>query len=390
MKLLATAPITQRLAALGSECWAIHFEGRRRIAAGDDIIELTIGEPDVPTPPHLIAVAEAAMRAGRTRYASGKGEPGLLAAVARKYTARTGRSVTPEQVLVFPGTQAALAICMMSLVEAGDDVLVPDPYYATYEGVVRATGANFVPVPMSTDNGFHLTAAQVEKAVTPQSKVLLLNSPHNPTGAVLDKATILEIGAVCEKHGLWIISDEVYEPLTYDGDFASPFNDENLASRTIAMASISKSHAAPGFRSGWAVGPQWVMDRIQSVSEALLFGTQPFIADMTAHALDHPDTTAEQMGAAYQQRISLLMEAFSASPLKPLEPKSGMFMLVDVSACGITGEAFAKQLLDDGVSVMPGNAFGKQADHFIRLSLTVDEEKLAEAAGRIVALAERI
>jgi arginine:pyruvate transaminase len=387
---LKTASITSRLASLGSNRWAVHFESRRRMKAGEDIIELTIGEPDIPTPTHLLDVANASMRTGRTRYAGGKGEPNLLAAVAQKYSARTGRTISPNQVLAFPGTQAALTITMLSLVEAGDAVLVPDPYYATYEGVVQGAGAEFIPVPMSAENGFHLTPEQLEAAITPNAKVLMLNSPHNPTGAVLSAKEVAAIGDVCERHNLWIVSDEVYEPLIYKGDFASPLDMEAFAERTIAMASISKSHAAPGFRSGWAVGPNWVMDEIQHVSEAILFGSQPFIADMTAHALSHPDGTSAEMAGNYRSRISLLMDAFASSRLVPLEPSAGMFMLIDVSNSGLSGEDFAMKLLDHGVSVMPGSSFGSQCAKFIRLSLTVDNDNLKTAAQRIIAFANSI
>ncbi|MEL6744932.1 MAG: pyridoxal phosphate-dependent aminotransferase [Pseudomonadota bacterium] len=387
---MATASITDRLASLGSQRWAVHMEARRRVAEGQDLIELTIGEPDVPTPQALIDVAHRSMQAGRTRYSNGKGEPALLAAVAAKYALRSNRAVTPANVLAFPGTQAALSLCMTSLVETGDAVLVPDPYYATYEGVVRGTGADFIPVPMDAANGFHLTAQQVEAAITPNTKALLLNSPHNPSGATLSRTEIEAICAVCEKRNLWIVSDEVYEPLVYQGAFASPFDIEAYADRVIAVASISKSHAAPGFRAGWAVGPAWAMDRIQSVSEAVLFGCQPFIADMVAHALTHPDDTTQTMATAYRERIAVLSDALSASPkLKPLVPEAGMFMLVDVSRTGLSGHEFAMGLLDHGVAVMPGSSFGDQAHSFIRLSLTVPSDTVKEAANRMIAFAQK-
>ncbi len=391
MNELTSASITDRLAALGSERWTLHFETRRRIADGEDIIELTIGEPDVPTPTELIDIATKAMRDGRTRYAGGKGETVLLDAVASKYRARSGRDITNKNVLAVPGTQAGLAISMMALVEAGDAVLVPDPYYATYEGVVRATGAEFTSVPMEGANGFHLTAEQLESAITPNAKVLLLNSPHNPTGAVLDREEIRAIGEVCKRHNLWIVSDEVYEQLIYGGDFASPFDMPDLADRVIAVSSISKSHAAPGFRSGWCVGPEWIIDRAQSVAETILFGNQPFIADMTAHALNHHDETAQQMRQSYQQRIQLLGDAFSGcGNLEALRPEAGMFMMVDVSGTGMIGHEFARRLLDHGVGVMPGDSFGNQAKNFIRISLTVSKARLTEAARRLVDFAESV
>ena len=383
-----TASITERLAALGSEKWAVHFDARKRKALGEHIIELTIGEPDIPTPTHLLDVASDAMHAGRTRYSGGKGELTLREALAQKYAKRSGRAIHADQVLAFPGTQAALTICTLALVEKGDDVLVPDPYYATYEAVVGASGAGFFPVPTSPQNGFHLTADQLESCVTPSSKVLLLNSPHNPTGAVLNRDEILAIGEVCRKHDLWIVSDEVYESLIYESTFSSAFDEISLADRTIVTSSISKSHAAPGFRSGWCVGPEKFIAKAQPVSEAILFGNQPFIADMTTHALLHPDDTAQRMSMAYRRRIQLIMEIFADSnTLKPIKPHAGMFMLLDVSGSGMDGGEFAKKLLDqESVATMPGDAFGAQAKDFIRLSLTVDDELLAEGARRMLNL----
>lgn len=385
---LKTASITRRLAALGSERWAVHFDARRRVSSGEDIVELTIGEPDIATPAHLLDVADRAMRAGRTGYSGGKGEPGLLEAVAHKYSARSGRAITSENVLSFPGTQAALSMAMLALVETGDAVLVPDPYYATYEGVVRATGAEFIPVPMTVENGFRLTVEQLEASYVPNARVLLLNSPHNPTGAVLEENEIAAIGDFCKRHGLWILSDEVYESLIYRRQFASPFDHDDLAERTIVVSSISKSHAAPGFRAGWAVGPIDVIAQMQSVAESFLFGSQPFIADMTAHALNHKDDTAERMATAYKRRIALLLAQFdSCSTLQPLVPDAGMFMLVDVSATGLSGAEFATRLLDCGVAVMPGDVFGDQASALIRISLTVADDQLARAAQRLVSFA---
>jgi len=391
-QVLKTASITHRLASLGAERWAVHFEARRRANAGEDIIELTIGEPDIAVPEKLIEVAYQSMRAGRTKYSAGRGEAILIDAIARKYTERAGRKITDKNILCLPGTQAALTIAMLALVEKGDGVLVPDPYYATYQGVVAATGAEFIAVPMDAKNGFHLTASQLEAAITPHSKVLLLNSPHNPTGAVMTAKELEEIGRVCAAHDLWVVCDEVYEDLIYEGTFASLFDVAEFQDRTIAVSSISKSHAAPGFRSGWCAGPVEFTNMMQGVSEAILFGSQPFIADMTAFALDNQDDTASKMAASYKRRIALLESAFSKTDsVAALIPDSGMFMLVDVSASGLSGSGFSERLLNDkNVAVMPGDAFGQRAANYIRLSLTVEDDLLVKAADRIVELAEML
>ncbi|WP_377292612.1 pyridoxal phosphate-dependent aminotransferase [Rhizobium sp. SG2393] len=383
--------ITERLADLGSGKWSLHIRARALARAGADIIELTIGEPDLPTDPALIAECQRAMSAGRYRYSNGRGEPAVVEAIAAKYRRRRA-DVTTDNVMVFPGTQTALFAVMLGISEPGDGILVGDPLYATYEAVIRSTGAEPVYVPLRPEHGFHMQASDLEQAITPACRVLLLNTPHNPTGATLTRSEIAAIGAVARRHDLWIVCDEVYEELVFGAAFASPFDDPDLAERTIVVSSISKSHAAPGFRSGWAVGPAEFTQRLLPVSETMLFGVQPFIADMTAYALSNPITTAATMRQSYQARAARIFAALSgASGLRPTMPEAGMFIVVDVSATGLDGEAFAWRLLEEeGVAVMPGSSFGEQARDFVRISLTVADARIDEACRRITALAAQL
>lgn len=385
------ASITERLADLGSGKWAIHIEARRKAAEGVPVIELTIGEPDLSPDRALLDECARAMYAGRTRYSNGRGEPSVVDALVEKYRKRRS-DVTARNVLCFPGTQTALFAVMLGLLDRDDEVLVGDPHYATYEGVIAASGARMVPVPLRPGKHFHLQADDLARAVSPRSRVVLLNTPHNPTGAVLTADEIAAIGEVCRVHDLWIVCDEVYEELIFGGAFASPFDDPALAERTIVVSSISKSHASPGFRSGWAIGPTEFCDRLLPVSETMLFGVQPFIADMTAMALSKPFDTAAVMRANYERRAKLVAEGLAASgTLKPMMPEGGMFIVVDVSATGLTGQAFAERLLrGKNVAVMPGGSFGEQAINFIRVSLTVDDERLAVATQRMAELAAEI
>jgi len=385
------ASITDRLAHLGSGKWAVHLKAREMAAKGIPVIELTIGEPDIRPDEALLDEASRAMREGRTRYSNGRGEPGVVAALVKKYGQRQA-GVGEGNILCFPGTQTALFAVMLGLVEAGDAVLVCDPLYATYEGVIAATGASMVPVPLRAENGFHLQAGDLEEAVTPQSRALLLNTPHNPTGATLTQEELKAIGEVCIRHDLWIVCDEVYEELIFDGDFASPFDLPDLAERTIVVSSISKSHAAPGFRSGWAVGPEDFCTRLLAVSETMLFGGQPFIADMTAKALTEKFDTAERMRALYARRARLIMDRLGGhNALRPMMPEAGMFLLIDVGATGLDGSVFAEQLLEEkGVAVMPGASFGDQAVNFVRLSLTVPDDVLVEALDRIAVFSDNL
>ncbi len=386
------ARITERLGNKGSHKWAVHIRAREMKAAGEEIIELTIGEPDIPTPADMIDEAARAMRAGRTRYTGGRGEPSILAALSEKYSKRTGRTISPQQVLCFPGTQSALALAMFGLAEDGDEVITTNPCYATYEGVIKATGATPVYVPVHEKNGFRLQAEDLEKAITPRSRVLLLNSPHNPTGAMLSRQDIAAIGEVCRKHNLWIISDEVYELLVFDGEFASPLDLPELAERTVVVASISKSHAAPGFRSGWCVGPEEFTERLLPLSECILFGIQPFTADMTAYALSRPATAASQMLENFRRRAEMISERLDGhAGIACKIPQAGMFILADIRATGLTGAEFAMRLLEEEkIATMPGDSFGSNLVGFLRLSLSIADAQIDEACAGMVRLAQRI
>lgn len=389
---LRFASVTDRLAALGGEKWALHLEARRRVGAGQAIIELAIGEPDTPPPPAIVDAAIDSLRRRRTRYSSGRGEPGIVAALARKYALRTGRPVTGANIAYLPGTQTALYAVMTVLAEAGDEVLVGDPLYATYEGVVRSTGADIALVPLDPANGFHMRAGDLEARITPRSRVVLLNTPHNPTGATLSAADIAAIVDVCRRHDLWILSDEVYETMTYAAPFASPFDTPEGAERTVVVSSISKSHMLPGFRAGWCAGPEAFIDRLLPLSETMLFGAQPFIEDAAALAVAGDFAECRLMWETFARRAAILPFVLADAPgLACRMPEAGMFAMVDVTGTGLDGNAFAWRLLDEeSVAVMPGASFGRQAAGFVRVSLAADEAVLREAGSRMARLAARL
>lgn len=385
-----------RVAGLGSDKWHVHIRARQMMTRGEAVILLTIGEPDQPTPDELIDATHRALKAGRTGYSSGRGESGVLKALAAKYSQRTGRAVGTDQFVWVPGTQSALYLLLMALVESGDEVLVADPCYATYHGLVRATGAVTVPVALRESRGFRLQAVDLARAVTPATRVIFLNSPHNPTGAVLTRADIHAIGEVATAHDLWILSDEVYESLVFDGPdapvFASPFDEAELADRTVVASSLSKSHAAPGFRAGWCAGSPAFINRLLPLAETMLFGAQPFIADMAAEALSRDFAITAQMRNAYATRARHVADALAGVPgLRVHAPQAGMFVMLSVDGLGLDGEAFAFRLLDEEhVAVMPGAAFGAAAAGMVRLSLTVPDTTLADGCRRIAALARRL
>jgi arginine:pyruvate transaminase len=380
------ASVTERLADLGGQKWEVHALAYQLKLQGRDIIKLTIGEPDVSTPSELIQTAIDAMKQGRTGYSDGRGEPALLDALSKRYSKRLGRDIGKDQFLCFPGTQTSLYATFMGLVDAGDEVLIGDPMYATYEGVIAANGATVVSVPLKAENGFKMLAQDIEKKLTPNSRAILLNTPHNPTGAILSADELYAICTLAKQHDLWVISDEVYEELIFDNHtFSSPLAFEEFADRVVVVSSISKSHAAPGFRSGWSVGPADFVKHLLPLSETMLFGNQPFIADMTARAVSEPSKIAIEMRANFARRADIIFDALNdMSGLQVLKPQAGMFTLINVSATGMSGREFALDLLENGnVAVMPGSAFGDALTDWVRVGLTTADDEIIKACERI-------
>ena len=387
------ASIATRLATLGSDKWAVHIEGKRRRAAGEKLIFLSIGEPDLPPPQTLLDHTRQQLRIGRLGYSPGTGDVALTQSLSRFYSRQTGRDISPDQFLFVPGTQTGLSLAFLSILEPGDEVLMFDPYYATYEAVVTAPGGIPVGVKLDPDRGFHPDLAALEAAVTPRTRAILLNSPSNPTGAVFTPAEIRSIGDIAKKHDLWIVSDEVYATMIHgEHTFTSPFFHQDLEERTIVVSSISKSHAVPGFRCGWMVGSKDYVAKALPVTETMLFGSQPFLEDALSFALDNDFTETEAMRQAYWARGKALVDGLKVSNrVKARMPEGGMFVMVDVRQTGLSGDDFARKLLaEQHVVTMPGESFGAGGAGHLRVALTVDQATMAEAAKRIVKVAEAV
>jgi len=384
------APITDRLRGMGGDKWALSHAARERVARGQPVINLTIGEPDFATPPELIDIAHAAMRAGRTQYSNGRGEAGLLDALSRRTGDRVGRAIGADRFLCLPGTQTALYLALAVVAGPGDQVLLGDPMYATYEGLIRASGAEPVTARLRPDLRFRLQAADLEPLVTDRTRAILINTPHNPTGAVLSRTDLAAILDLAARHDLWVISDEVYADLTHDGIPApSALEDAAHEGRVITTASISKSHAAPGFRSGWLCGSAEFCARALPVSETMLFGSQPFIADMSARALSEPFVQARAMAARMAGRARILQAGLDGVAGLHLHiPEAGMFALLDHRALCMDSQTFARRLLEaTDVAAMPGASFGPGLEGWLRLALNQSDADTAEAARRIAGFA---
>jgi len=380
------AAVTTTLSGLGSDKWALSAAANQRRLAGQEVINLTIGEPDVHTPDSLIQTACNAMKAGRTGYSNGRGEAALLEALSTRYSTMLGRRIATDRFLCLPGTQTALYLVFAALCDAGCEVILGDPMYATYEGLIRSSGGIPVPVELQPERSFRLHYADIASKISKRTRAILLNTPHNPTGAVLRPADLNGICALAEEHDLWVISDEVYGDLTHNNAvFTSAMANPAFEDRVIITASISKSHAAPGFRSGWLCGPAEFCTRALPLSETMLFGSQPFIADMTAEAVASPPTLARAMAARMANRAAIIHGALEGvAGMRVHRPEAGMFALVDIRALSTDSQGFALTLLaETGVAVMPGGSFGAGLEGWLRLALNASDADTREACRRI-------
>jgi arginine:pyruvate transaminase len=360
--------------------------------SGHDVIFLTIGDPDQPAPTVVIDATIAALRRGRTGYGPMVGSPQLRAAIAARFAHRTGRPCSSENITVTTGAQGGLYCALQCLAGPGDEVIVPEPVYATYEGVVAASGAEMVMVPLPAERGFHLDLDSVAGAVGPRTRVVWINSPHNPTGAVFTAEEIAGVAEICRKHDLWLVSDEVYEDLAFARPHLSPWSLPDMAERTVVVSSLSKSHAMPGFRLGWVIGPPELSRHLFTLLLSMTYGTPPFIQEGALAALSGELPEVAALRDDYRRRAELMSGILSAAPnCRVIPPEGGMFVLLDVRATGLAARPFASALLEsEDVAVLPCDAFGPSAAGHLRISLTEPDHRLAEAGHRIVRFASSL
>jgi arginine:pyruvate transaminase len=386
------SPLVERIAGKGAGAWKIHFAAERQRAAGRDVIFLTVGDPDQAPPSAVIEATVDSLRRHRTGYAPILGYIEIRAAIAARFAKRTGVPCTVENVVIVPGTQAGLYCALQCLAGPGDEVIVPEPMYATYEAVGGASGAKLVNIPLRSESGFHPDLDVLAKAVTPRTRMIWINSPHNPTGAVLDPIEIEAIAALCRKHDLWLLSDEVYEDLAFARPHLSPRSLPGMAERTVVVSSLSKSHAIPGFRLGWMIGPPALTPHLFNLLLCTLYGGPPFIQDGALVALRGELPEVAALHEDYRRRAALLSDTLVTAPnCRVVQPEGGMFVLLDVRGSGLGSEEFAERLLEsESVAVLPCDGFGPSAVGHLRISLTVDDARLKEAGERIVRLARQL
>jgi len=386
------SPLVERVAGRGSAAWDVHVEARRRQQAGEDIIFLTVGDPDQEPPEAAIEATVAALRAHRTHYSPTIGYPALREAIAARVARRSGQPCTADNVAVVPGAQGGIYCAIQCLAGPGDEVVVGEPIYATYEGVIGASGARMVTFPLRPERGFHPDLDALARAITPRTRIIWINSPHNPTGAVFTRAEIERIAALCRQHDLWLVSDEVYEDLAFARPHTGAWSLPGMAERTAVVSSLSKSHALPAFRLGWVVGPPDLIRHLANLLLSMTYGSPAFIQDGALAALSDELAEVAALHEDYRRRAAFVSELLAEAPgCRAIPPEGGMFVLLDVRGTGLGAMEFARRLLDsERVAILPCDGFGPSAAGHLRIALSAPDPRLRDAANRILRFARRL
>jgi aspartate aminotransferase len=358
---------------------------------GRSIIHLELGEPDFHPAAPVVDAVRAAVAEGRDRYVSPRGVPALREAIAG-YLKRTRHlDVAADEVLVAPGCKMALSLTMMALIEPGDEILYPDPSFPIYPSFTRGLGGKAVPFYLEEKNQFQPDIAEIASKITPRSKALIFNSPNNPTGTVFSEDTLKQIAALAVKHDLWVIADEIYARILFNGEYKSIYAMPGMKERTIIIDGFSKSFAMTGWRLGYAVAPRAFIDALDLLVLNTFTCTAEFSQVAAIEALNDSTNAVDAMVLEYRKRRDLFVSRLNKIPgFRALSPDGAFYAWVNIEDTGLPAEEVQRQLLEDaGVAGIAGAAFGPAGKNYLRFSLVSARNLLEEALERIERVAAK-
>jgi aspartate/methionine/tyrosine aminotransferase len=373
--------------SIGTEtAFEVSARARALEATGKSIVYLQIGEPDFDTPANVREAAKRALDDGLTHYPPYAGLPDLRAAIAEDITARRGFPAKPENVFVTVGGKGVMVYAIMALVDPGDEVIVPDPGYPIYDSITRFVGGTPVPLPIRQSNDFRLDVDELAALITPRTKLLVINSPENPTGGVLTRDDIERIAELAQRHDLVVLSDEIYSRILYDGaEHVSIASLDGMLDRTITLDGFSKTYAMTGWRMGYAVVPDWLVKAYSQLVINTISGVTAFAQAGAIEAIRGPQTEVDAMVEEFRARRDLIVDGLNEIPgFDCIRPLGAFYVFPDVSETGMSGAELADKLLyEAGVCVLAGTAFGAEGEKHIRISYANSRENLTEALRRI-------
>ena len=359
--------------------------GRALEAKGRSIIHLGIGEPDFDTPAYIRGAADAALSAGYTHYGPAAGLPEFRKLIATTWRERRGIACDAANVVVTPGAKPVLFFAMLALLEPGDEVLIPSPAFPTYGSVASLVGARVVNVPLDAARGFDLDLAALRQRITARSRMLVLNSPHNPTGAVLPRATLEGVATLAREHDLVVVSDEIYAGMVYEGESPSIATLPGMAERTVVVDGFSKTYAMTGWRLGFGIMPEPLARHMAALMNNSNSCTATFVQKAGEAALTGPQDEVAAMVAEFRARREVVIEGLNGLPgVSCSRPSGAFYAFPRVEGTGLSSVELADRLLDEaGVVTLPGTGFGPEGEGHLRLSYANSPEDLREGLRRM-------
>jgi len=381
----AYSRLVERLNSGSGEAWRVHEQAMQMKQRGEDVVILSIGDPDFRTPDPIIDNAVSHMRVGRTHYSPALGELNLRRAVADYETRASPHPCSADEVSIFPGVTSAIYSVLSCLLDAGDEIIITDPWYVGYRPILQALDVKTTTILALPENKFEPQLDDFIAAISDETKVVLINTPGNPTGAIIKEDTLKALASYCFEKGIWLVCDEVYSMFTYENPHISLRSAAQRLDNIVVIDGLSKSHAMSGWRMGWAVAPVELTAHLGNFAAMSLFGCPQFIQDAAAFALNNDEYYVRDMCARYQNRRDLVCDRLDEIPrVKYLRPESGMFIMVDIREINQDDKVFAQQLLDaESVSVLPGSAFGSSTRGHVRISLVQPRDVLTEGCKRL-------
>lgn len=351
----------------------------------EDAISLGVGEPDFDTPWHIRDEGIYSLEKGKTFYTSNSGLKELREEICNYLHRRQGLSYDPlHEVLITVGGSEAIDMGLRAMINPGDEVLIPQPCYVSYEPCAILAGAKPVIIDLKAENEFRLTAQELEEAITEKTKVLILPFPNNPTGAIMERQDLEAIAEVILKHDIFVMSDEIYAELTYKGEHVSIAGLPGMKERTILINGFSKSYAMTGWRLGYACGPREIIEQMTKIHQFAIMCAPTTSQYAAVEALRNGDDDVAEMRTAYNQRRRFLMDAFQKMGLECFEPYGAFYVFPCIKEFGMTSDEFATRFLEEEkVAAVPGTAFGDSGEGYLRISYAYSLEKLKLAMGKL-------
>ncbi len=359
---------------------------------GIDIVNFSIGRPDFDTPAHIKEAAKKALDQGLVHYTASAGRIELREAICRRLGEDFQLTVCPEDILVTAGAAEAIYIGLMSVLNPGDEVLIPQPMYVYYGGYATLGGAKPVIVPLREGSGFLLKAKDIEKSITEKTRLLILNSPHNPTGQVFEQGDLLKIATLAVKHDVIVLADDIYNKILYDHVKFYPIaKAPGMKERTLIVGSFSKAYAMDGWRIGYLIAPRELVNGALKMHQHILSCPNTFVQVGAEAALEGPQDCLEAMVAEFDRRRRLLMSCLDTMKIPYVRPRGAFYIFPNIRKFGMSSEQFAEFLFEKAhVAVVPGDAFGSMANGFIRISYATSYESIEKGMERVRLALERL